>query len=59
VPLLALARIWQIVAVPIILERFGRATHNLPRDVILSHAAKEMGYDWANGAHDALDHQKQ
>jgi hypothetical protein len=25
-------------------ERIGKAIHNPPRDVMLSHAAKEMGY---------------
>jgi len=39
----------------IFLERFGRATRNPPRDVMLSHAAKEMGYGWAFGVHEALD----
>ena len=55
VPLLALAGSWQMAAVLIILERFGRATRNPPRDVMLSHAAKEMGYGWAFGVHEALD----
>ncbi|WP_088187944.1 MFS transporter [Desulfosporosinus sp. FKA] len=55
VPLLALAGSWQMAAVLVILERFGRATRNPPRDVMLSHAAKEMGYGWAFGVHEALD----
>ena len=55
VPLLALAGSWPVAAVLIILERFGRATRNPPRDVMLSHAAKEMGYGWAFGVHEALD----
>ncbi|MQL51609.1 MFS transporter [Desulfofundulus thermobenzoicus] len=55
VPLLALAGSWQMAAVLIILERFGRATRNPPRDVMLSHAAREMGYGWAFGVHEALD----
>lgn len=55
VPLLALAGSWQIAAVLIILERVGKATRNPPRDVMLSHAAKEMGYGWAFGMHEALD----
>jgi len=55
VPLLALAGSWQMAAVLIVLERFGRATRNPPRDVMLSHAAKEMGYGWAFGVHEALD----
>lgn len=55
VPLLALAGNWQMAAILIVLERFGRATRNPPRDVMLSHAAKEMGYGWAFGVHEALD----
>ena len=43
VPLLALVGSWQMAAVLIILERFGRATRNPPLDVMLSYAAKEMG----------------
>ena len=40
----------------IVLEHFGRATRNPPRDVMLSYAAKEMGgYGWAFGLHEALD----
>jgi predicted MFS family arabinose efflux permease len=55
VPLLALAGNWQMAAVLIVLERVGKATRNPPRDVMLSHAAKEMGYGWAFGVHEALD----
>ncbi len=55
VPLLALAGNWQVAALLIVLERVGKATRNPPRDVMLSHAAKEMGYGWAFGVHEALD----
>ncbi len=55
VPLLALAGNWQMAAVLIILERVGKATRNPPRDVMLSHAGKQMGYGWAFGIHEALD----
>src|SRR5262252_1557493 len=41
VPLLALARDWPAAALLIILERIGKAIRNPPRDVMLSHAAKE------------------
>ena len=44
VPLLAFAGSWQLASVLIIIERIGKATRNPPRDVMLSHAAKEMGY---------------
>jgi MFS family permease len=55
VPLLALAGNWQTAAVLIILERVGKAIRNPPRDVMLSHAAKEIGYGKAFGVHEALD----
>ncbi len=55
VPLLALAGSWQIAAILIILERVGKATRNPPRDAMLSHAAKDMGYGWGFGLHEALD----
>jgi predicted MFS family arabinose efflux permease len=56
VPLLALAGSWQVAAGLIILERVGKAIRNPPRDVMLSHAAKEMGgFGWAFGVHEALD----
>src|SRR6266700_4346192 len=55
VPLLALAGSWQVAALLIILERVGKATRNPPRDAMLSHAAKEMGYGWGLGVHEALD----
>ncbi|MGN6097319.1 MAG: MFS transporter [Bosea sp. (in: a-proteobacteria)] len=56
VPALALAQNWQTAAVLIILERVGKATRNPPRDVMLSHAAKEVGgYGLVFGIHEALD----
>src|SRR6266699_2085686 len=55
VPLLALAGNWPVAALLIVLERVGKAIRNPPRDVMLSHAAKEMGYGWAFGVHEALD----
>lgn len=55
VPLLALAGNWQVAALLIIIERVGKATRNPPRDVMLSHATKEMGYGWGFGVHEALD----
>ena len=55
VPLLALAGNWQIAALLILVERVGKATRNPPRDVMLSHAAKEIGYGWGFGVHEALD----
>ncbi|MFZ0456459.1 MAG: MFS transporter [Ignavibacteriaceae bacterium] len=56
VPLMALATNWQVFGLLVILERIGKATRNPPRDVMLSHAAKQMGgYGWAFGTHEALD----
>jgi MFS family permease len=55
VPALALAGSWPVAAVFILLERTGKAIRNPPRDVMLSHAAKDMGYGWAFGLHEALD----
>lgn len=55
VPLLALAGNWQIAVGLILLERIGKAIRNPPRDVMLSHAAKEMGMGWGFGLHEALD----
>jgi predicted MFS family arabinose efflux permease len=55
VPLLALAGTWQVAALLIILERVGKAIRNPPRDAMLSHAAKRMGYGWGFGIHEALD----
>ncbi|HTT23165.1 MAG TPA: MFS transporter [Candidatus Sulfotelmatobacter sp.] len=55
VPLLALAGNWQIAALLILIERVGKATRNPPRDVMLSHAAREIGYGWGFGVHEALD----
>jgi MFS family permease len=55
VPLLALAGSWQTAALLIVVERIGKATRNPPRDVMLSHAAQQMGYGWGFGIHEALD----
>lgn len=55
VPLLALTGSWQFAVGLIVAERIGKAIRNPPRDVMLSHAAKEMGYGWGFGVHEALD----
>jgi len=55
VPLLALAGSWPVAALLIVAERVGKATRNPPRDAMLSHAAKKMGYGWGFGVHEALD----
>jgi predicted MFS family arabinose efflux permease len=55
VPMLALAGSWPAAATLLVLERVGKAIRNPPRDVMLSHAAADMGYGWAFGVHEALD----
>jgi MFS family permease len=56
VPALALTQSWPAAAVLIILERVGKATRNPPRDVMLSHAAKQVGgYGFVFGIHEAMD----
>jgi MFS family permease len=55
VPALALAGNWPTAAALIVLERVGKAIRNPPRDVMLSHAGREMGIGWAFGLHEALD----
>ena len=55
VPALALVDDWRAAAMLIVLERVGKAIRNPPRDTMLSHAAKDIGYGWAFGVHEALD----
>ncbi|MBS0222537.1 MAG: MFS transporter [Proteobacteria bacterium] len=56
VPALALTDSWLQAATLIILERVGKAIRNPPRDVMLSHAGKQVGgYGWVFGIHEALD----
>ena len=43
VPLMALAGVWQLVALFIISERIGKALRSPSRDTILSHATKQVG----------------
>ena len=56
VPLLAIAPSWQIAGLLIIMERVGKATRNPPRDVMLSHAGKQLGgFGWVFGLHEGMD----
>lgn len=55
VPLLAACRDWRLAAVLIVLERVGKSMRNPPRDAMLAHAAKAIGYGWGFGVHEALD----
>lgn len=55
VPAMALAGNWEIAAVLIMAERFGKAIRTPARDAMLSHAAHSMGRGWAFGVHEAMD----
>lgn len=55
VPALALVSSWPQAALLILTERIGKAIRNPPRDVMLSHAANQIGYGWGFGVHEALD----
>jgi predicted MFS family arabinose efflux permease len=56
VPALALTDSLPAAAALIILERVGKAIRNPPRDVMLSHAGKQVGdYGWVFGIHEAMD----
>jgi len=56
VPALALTHTWPQAAALIVLERVGKAIRNPPRDVMLSHAAGQVGgYGWVFGVHEAMD----
>lgn len=55
VPLLALAGSWEIAALLIIAERFGKGVRNPPRDAMLSHAGTKLGSGKAFALHEALD----
>lgn len=55
VPLLAWAPNWQIAGLLIVGERVGKAIRNPPRDVMLSHAANQIGLGFGFGLHEALD----
>jgi hypothetical protein len=54
VPALALAGNWEIAAVLIMAERFGKAIRTPARDAMLSHAAHGLGRGWAFGVHEAM-----
>jgi len=55
VPLLAWAPNWKIAGLLIVLERVGKAIRNPPRDVMLSHASREIGLGFGFGMHEAMD----
>ncbi|GAK54181.1 major facilitator superfamily MFS_1 [Candidatus Moduliflexus flocculans] len=55
VPMLALAGNWPLAAAFMITERIGKAVRTPARDVMLSHATKEIGRGWGFGLHEAMD----
>ncbi len=55
VPMLALAQNWQMAAVLIVLERFGKGLRTPARDAMLSFATKQVGRGFGFGLHEALD----
>lgn len=55
VPLMAIAWNWQIAFALILIERFGKAYKNPPRDVMLSFATEKVGRGKGFGLHKVLD----
>lgn len=55
VPLLAFAGRWEVAAGLMIAERTGKAVRTPPRDVLLSHAATQVGRGFGFGLHEAMD----
>ena len=55
VPLLSLSGIWQIAALFIVIERFGKALRAPARDTIVSQAAKQIGTGMGFAIGEALD----
>lgn len=54
-PLLALTNNWQVAALFIILERFGKAVRSPAKDTMLSHATKSVGRGFGFAIHEAID----
>ncbi len=55
VPLLALAKSWQIAMLLIFTERIGKALRTPARDAMISYASKRVGRGYSFGLHEALD----
>jgi MFS family permease len=55
IPAIALTERWEIAVFLLILERFGKAMRNPPRDAMLSHATAQVGHGFGFGLHEALD----
>lgn len=55
VPLMAFPWGWQVVALLVLVERFGKALRSPPRDTVLSVVSKGIGSGKAFGIHEFLD----
>ncbi|MCP8309161.1 MAG: MFS transporter [archaeon] len=55
VPLIAFSWSWELVALLILVERFGKALRSPPRDTVLSVVSKGIGSGKAFGIHEFLD----
>ncbi len=55
VPLLALAKFWEIAMLLIFAERIGKAIRTPARDAMISYASKRVGRGYSFGLHEALD----
>jgi MFS family permease len=55
VPLMAFTGRWEVLAGLMIGERTGKAIRTPPRDVLLSHAAIQVGKGFGFGLHEAMD----
>ncbi|MBN2689014.1 MAG: MFS transporter [Gammaproteobacteria bacterium] len=55
VPMFALAHHWELAAILLMMERFGKAMRSPARDVMIAHASQKVGRGWGFGLHKALD----
>ena len=55
IPLLAFVDRWDVAAMLVVLERFGKAIRTPARDALLSHATAEVGRGKGFGLHEAMD----
>lgn len=55
VPLMTLARRWEVAVALMMMERIGKAIRTPARDAMLSHATEATGRGWGFGLHEAMD----
>ena len=55
VPLLALAKFWEVAMLLVFAERIGKAIRTPARDAMISYASKKVGRGYSFGLHEALD----